>query len=487
VLRRLLRAAGLTLAGIVATGAVLYLFFGLRIVLDGGGVPRLRFVESAAAQAERVKRHRESQRAPAPAVAAPSPPQPAQPTAPPISQPAPATAAVGTPAVGMPAAYWTDFRGPRRDGAYREGPIRADWPAAGLTPLWKQPIGGGYASFVIAGGRAFTIEQRGHEEVATAYDVATGRELWANRWTALFAETLGGDGPRATPTWFDGRVYALGGAGELRALDATTGGTIWRTNILGDSAATNLQWGMSASPLIVDDTVVVLPGGRSDQSVVAYDRRTGARRWSALSDQAAYVSPMLVTLAGVRQILIVTALRLAGITADRGELLWEYPWPAPNGIAAAQPIVIGDNRVYLSTGYGTGAAVVELAKTGDRFSVREVWRGITMKNRFAAAVLRDGYIYGLDEAILACIDAATGTLKWKGGRYGYGQVVLAGDHLIVLTEDGDLALVGATPERHQEIARFHVLDGKTWNHPALAGGYLLVRNLAEMAAFDLRR
>jgi len=297
---------------------------------------------------------------------------------------------------------------------------------------------------------------------------------------------LGGDGPRATPTWFDGRVYALGAAGELRALDDATGRTIWRTNILEENGADNLQWGMSAAPLIVDDTVVVLPGGRGDHSVVAYDRLTGARRWFALSDQAAYASPMLVTLAGVRQILIFTASRLAGITPDRGELLWDYPWPAPNGIAAAQPIVIGENRVYLSTGYGTGAALVEISKSGDRFAAREVWRSIAMKNRFAAPVLRDGYIYGLDESILACIDAATGTIKWKGGRYGYGQVLLAGDHLIVLTEDGDLVLVRATPDRHEEVAKFHVLDGKTWNHPALADGYLLVRNLAEMA-FDVRR
>jgi outer membrane protein assembly factor BamB len=175
-----------------------------------------------------------------------------------------------------------------------------------------------------------------------------------------------------------------------------------------------------------------------------------------------------------------------GLAPGDGTLLWEYPFPTYNGINAAQPLVIGKNRIFISASYGAGAALIEVSGGAGGFSVREVWRNTRMKNRFSGSVLRDGIIYGLDESILAAVDAQTGELKWKGGRYGYGQVLLAGHNLIVLTEDGDLALVRATPERHQEIARFSVLEGKTWNVPALAGGYLLVRNLAEMAAFDLR-
>jgi outer membrane protein assembly factor BamB len=365
-------------------------------------------------------------------------------------------------------------------------PVLADWPASGLTPLWKQPVGGGYASFVVARGRAFTIEQRGSQEVVAAYDVPTGRELWNNSWSAEFRESMGGDGPRATPTWSDGRVYALGATGELRALDETSGKVIWRTNILDDSEARNLDWGMAAAPLVVDDTVIVLPGGSNGKSIVGYDRTTGKRAWSALGDKQAYSSPMLVTLNGVRQLLVVSASRMMGVVPGDGKILWEYPFPTFNGINAAQPLVIGDNRVFISASYDAGAAMIELSGSGDRFSVREVWRNNRMKNRFSGSVLRDGVIYGLDEGILAAIDAETGELKWKGGRYGYGQVLLAGSNLIVLTEDGDLALVRANPERHQEITRFPVLEGKTWNVPAISGGYLLVRNLAEMAAFDLR-
>lgn len=505
--KKILRAIGIGLAVLVVTGGLLYLS-GVRIILDGGGGLHVALVKSAEQRAEEVARHREAQRAAAPSASlAPAGTSATSATPPPGTHPpgtpdtrgtqAPSTQAPGTPdspgaqALGTEAPlappYWTDFRGPARDGHYRQRPVRTSWPAGGPKPIWKQPIGGGYASFVIADGRAFTIEQRGAEEVVTAYDVASGRELWANKWTATFKEVMGGDGPRATPTWHDGKVFALGGEGEMRAIEASSGRTVWRTNILTDAAASNLQWGMSAAPLIVGNTVVVLPGGRRGQSVVAYDAASGKRAWAALDDQASYSSPMLVTVAGVKQIVLFTATRLVGITPDRGELLWELPWKTQYEVNASQPVLIGADRLFISTGYGTGAATIELSQAGGRFSVRELWRSNRMKNQFTSSVLHDGFLYGLDESILACLDAATGELKWKGGRYGYGQVMLADGHLIVLTESGELALVRASPAKHEELVRFPVLDGKTWNHPAMSDGYLLVRNINEMAAFDLRK
>ena len=483
MLRRALKVAALGAIALVALGGVLYLFFGLRVVLDGGGQPGLRFTTPNDAQAIEIARHREAQRAHVPepveqaALEVPRAPE----TPPPVASAPPPSGPVAT---GL---FWPDFRGPRRDGHYVETRINTNWPAAGLKPLWKQPVGGGYASFSIAHGRAFTIEQRGGDEVVAAYDVVTGRELWINGWPTLFTEFMGGDGPRATPTWADGRVYALGARGEFRCLDDETGQVLWRVNILEDNDATNLDWGMAASPLVVGETVIVLPGGRNGNSVVAYDRRTGKRVWSALDDRAGYSSPMLVTLAGVQQVLVFSASRLMGITPRGGEVLWEYPWTTMSDVNVSQPLLIGANRVFLSSGYGTGAAVLELSASGpNTLAVREVWRNTRMKNRFTSSVLHEGVIYGLDESILAAVDAATGELKWKAGRYGYGQVLLASGHLIVLTEDGDLTLVRANPERHEELVSFPVLEGKTWNHPAIAGGYLLVRNLGEMAAFDLR-
>ncbi|MQA31876.1 MAG: PQQ-binding-like beta-propeller repeat protein, partial [Luteitalea sp.] len=381
---------------------------------------------------------------------------------------------------------WPDFRGPNRDGRYEGAPIRIDWPAEGLPLLWKQPVGEGYASFVVAGGRAFTIEQRRQQEVVSAYEVESGREVWTHGWPGEFVESMGGDGPRATPTYDNGRIYALGAEGELRALDAATGALLWRRNILADAGAANLAWGMAGAPLIVGDKVIVLPGGHPGRSVAAYATSTGEPIWHALDDQQAYTSPMLVTLAGVSQLLMVTATRAVGLTTDTGRLLWEFPWPTDMGINAAQPLLVGGDRVFLSAGYGQGAAVFQVARTGDTLSASEVWQNVRMKNKFTSSVLHNGYVYGLDEAILACIDAATGELQWKGGRYGYGQILLAGDNIVVITESGELVLVKATPAGHEELHRFPAIEGKTWNHPVIAGGRLLVRNLREMAAFDIR-
>ncbi|MEK6285944.1 MAG: PQQ-binding-like beta-propeller repeat protein [Acidobacteriota bacterium] len=381
--------------------------------------------------------------------------------------------------------YWTDFRGPARDGRYDEGPIQTAWPAEGLRLLWKQPIGGGYASFVVAEGVAFTIEQRRRQEIVAAYDVETGRELWTHGSDAEFKESMGGDGPRATPTWEAGRLYALGAEGDLRCFDAKTGKLNWSKNILKDNGADNLSWGMSGAPLIVDDKVVVLPGGRAGKSVVAYNKLTGAPVWRSLNDTQAYVSPMLVTLAGKRQILVETANRIVGLAVADGALLWESSWNTDMGINVSQPIVIDANRFFASSGYGKGAALIEVTAGGDGLTARKIWENNSMKNKFNSSVVYEGNVYGLDEGILTCLDVKTGERKWKGGRYGYGQVILASGHLIVITDAGELVLVKATPDKPTEVARFSALEGKTWNYPAIANGRLLVRNQTQMACFDV--
>ena len=383
-------------------------------------------------------------------------------------------------------AYWTDFRGPRRDGHYDEMPILTKWPAQGPERLWRKPIGGGYASFVAANGMVFTIEQRRNQEIVAAYDVNTGREVWSHGWEALFQESMGGDGPRATPTWHEGRVYALGAEGELRCLDAGSGRRIWSKNILRDNGAENLQWGMAASPLIVDEKVIVLPGGSGGRSVVAYHKDTGEPVWRALDDKQAYTSPMLVTLAGKRQILVVSGSRAMGLNPEDGALLWEYPWRTSFDINSAQPVITGPDRLILSAGYDHGAALIRVVPSGDGFRAERIWENRKMKNKFSSSVLHEGHIYGLDESILACVNAATGDQKWKGGRYGFGQIMLASGHLIVAAENGDIALVRATPERHDELVRFSAIEGKTWNHPVIVDGKLLVRNTVEMAAFRVR-
>ncbi|MCA1618786.1 MAG: PQQ-like beta-propeller repeat protein [Acidobacteria bacterium] len=481
---------------VLALGATYaYLLFGTRTATDPGTDAHYAELERhRAAQQQAAPPAAAAAAAPAadPQAAASVDPAAAQPGAPPPADAA-AQVAASAPAPGQPETaaaarparrnYWTNFRGPARDGRYDEQPIRTDWKG-GLQQLWKQPSGGGYASFSVADGVAYTIEQRRGQEVVVAYNVENGRELWTHGWDALYTDSTG-DGPRSTPTWHEGRLYALGALGELRCLDARSGRLIWSKNILKDAGVSNIPWGMAASPLVVDDKVVVIPGGPNGKSVVAYNARTGARAWGALGDAASYTSPMLVTLAGRRQILAVTARNVAGIAPEDGTVLWVFPWANSIGINVAQPIVTGPNRFFVSAGYGKGAALVEVGGGGGKLSAASVWERASMKNKFNSSVLHEGHVYGLDEGMLTCVELETGQQKWKARGYGYGQVVVASGHLIVTTEEGEIALVRATPAGHTELARFAALEGRTWNVPAIAGGRLLVRNATQMACYKL--
>ncbi len=385
------------------------------------------------------------------------------------------------------AADWPGFRGPHRDGQYDHTPIATNWPAAGLPALWKQPIGGGYASFAVAGGRAFTIEQRRELETVTCYDVETGRELWACGYPADFDEMMGGEGPRATPYCNEGKVYSLGAMGDLLCLDAETGKVLWKLNILTDNFAPVPYYGMAGSPLVVDDKVIVEAGGVKGHAIAAYDKKTGKPIWRALDDLAAYSSTMLMTIAGAPQLLAVTENRAVGLNLKDGGLLWMTPWIVKEkNRNNSQPIQIGANQFMLSAGYGTGSEAVEVSLLNGRYEARPVWHTTALKNKFSSSVYWHGFVYGLDEDMLACLDAQTGQRKWKDGRYGYGQVVMAQGYLIVLGGEGRLALVRANPDHWEELGGFQALAGKTWNHPALASGKILVRNGAQMACYDLR-
>ncbi|HLM99068.1 MAG TPA: PQQ-binding-like beta-propeller repeat protein [Bryobacteraceae bacterium] len=481
-----------TLAVAVLGFTVLHQFFGLRVEAWGAGYKPHFYFYKPEEHFATLEKSRAEQKAAAPALAPVSATAPA--TADPAPDPPPAASAS---AAAKPASststttsglrpYWTGFRGPHRDGVYDETPILTAWSVDGPQRLWKQPIGGGYASFSVAQGKAFTIEQRRENEVVAAYDVDTGRELWTTAWPALFSETIGGDGPRATPTWDDGRIYALGGTGEFRCLDAATGKVLWKRNILTDNGAINLLWGMAASPLVVDGKVIVQPGGRGGKSVVAYDKLTGEPVWKSLDDKASYTSPVIANMGGERQIIVVSGTRVVGLRLKDGGLLWQYPWYTSPEVNSAEPVFLDDHRFFVSSGFDHGGVLLDVSREGDAFNVKPVWTTKRMKTRFNTAVYYQGDLYGLDEGILACIDAANGELKWKGGRYGYGQVLLASGHLIVMTEDGDLVLVKASPEKLQEVSRVPALEGKTWNYPAIDNGRLLVRNTTEMAAFQIQ-
>jgi outer membrane protein assembly factor BamB len=302
---------------------------------------------------------------------------------------------------------------------------------------------------------------------------------------------MGGDGPRATPTIDGGNVYALGATGRLNCLNGATGQAIWTRNILEDAGGANSPFGMAGSPLVVHDLVVVCPGGKGC-SLTAYDRATGARRWAAGDSRAAYSSPVAATLAGKEQILIFNADGLFAHDMRDGHVLWSQPWLTPPefnnvcqpiplaGITANEP-----DRVFVASGYQKGCGLLDVARSADHFDIQVRWANTNLKPKFTSVVVRNGFVYGLDERILTCIDLSTGSRCWKGGRYGNGQLILVDDLLLIQAESGEVALVEASPARFQELGRFAALKQRTWNHPALAGWLLLVRNDREAACYAL--
>ncbi|HSC27828.1 MAG TPA: PQQ-binding-like beta-propeller repeat protein [Vicinamibacterales bacterium] len=379
-------------------------------------------------------------------------------------------------------AEWPGFRGPRRDGIVRGVRIETDWSTRPPALLWRRPIGPGWSSFAMHGNLLCTQEQRGDDEIVACYKAATGEAVWMHRDAVRFWESNGGAGPRATPTVSDGRVYSLGATGILNALDSATGAVLWSRNAADDTGAKVPYWGFSSSPLVVGEVVIVYAGG-----LAAYDRASGDRRWVGKATGVSYSSPHLAAIGGVAQILQLTGAGVMSVAPEDGALLWEHAW---SGGAIVQPALTpeGDvviNAITTTGGIGTRRLAVSHGPGG--WSVEERWTSIGLKPYFNDFVVHEGHAYGFDGSILACIDLEDGTRKWKGGRYGNGQLVLLPrqDLMLVLSEEGELALVRAAPDRFTEVARFPAIEGKTWNHPVLVDDLLVVRNGAEMAAFRL--
>ena len=387
------------------------------------------------------------------------------------------------PAAVERAAEWPGFRGPARDGIVRGVRIETDWTRFPPVPLWRRPIGPGWSSFAVHGDLLFTQEQRGDDEIVACYRVTTGEPVWRHRDATRFWESNGGAGPRATPTLSNGRVYTLGATGILNALNAGNGSVVWSRNAASDTGTKVPTWGFAGSPLVVGDEVIVATAG----TLAAYDIATGTPRWTGPVREGGYSSPHRLTIGGVAQILLESDAGVTSVEPGTGTLLWEYAWP---GAAIVQPALTADGDVLASTcGPSGGLGMRRLAVAGGPggWTIQPRWTSTGLKPYFNDLVVHKGHAFGFDGSILACISLEDGARKWKGGRYGYGQLLLLPDQdlLLVLSEDGELALVGATPDQFREIARFPGLDDKTWNHPVLVGDILLIRNGEEMAAFRL--
>jgi outer membrane protein assembly factor BamB len=378
------------------------------------------------------------------------------------------------------------FFGPNRDGVIRGIHLAQDWQAQPPKELWRQPIGSGWSAFAVVGARIFTQEQRGEEELVTCYDLFTGALRWAHRDPAHFTQWQGGDGPRATPTVVEGRVFTYGATGLLNCLDAETGGRVWSRAVLTENQLANIEWGTSASPLVFDEKVVVTGGATVGPVLFAYHRETGALLWKAGHDQASYASPILATLAGRRMILSNNAASLTAHDPASGEVLFEQRWGIEKWPKASQPLVIDGDRIFLSAGYGMGCQLLKISAEADgKLRAEQVWKGLRMKTQFNSAVVRDGCLYGLDDGGLSCVDLSTGERLWKGGRYGSGQSLLVDDLILVQSEPGPVVLALAQKSGHRELGRIPALSSKTWNFPTLAGRYLLLRNDREAVCYEL--
>lgn len=376
------------------------------------------------------------------------------------------------------------FLGPSRTGVVADVRLARDWMAQPPKLIWRIPVGAGWSGFAIDRGLAITQEQRGASEMVVAYDLLTGKPVWSHGDQVRYDSVIAGDGPRATPTIAGAYVATLGSTGLLNVLDFRTGRRLWSKDVSKDNQASNPEWGRSGSPLVLGGKVIVSAGGGDGRSLVAYDVRTGARVWSGGSDKSAYASPILMTLLGRPQIVILNSRSLAGHDPATGALLWSQPWVPEPGVA--MPIRVADDLVMGSNGYGIGSKLVKLTAGADgAITPAFVWETPRLKAKFTNPVLHDGFVYGLDDGVLVCMDVKTGERRWRAGRYGHGQTLLVGDLLLVTTEDGEVLLVEPTPEAHREVARFTAFDGKTWNPAAVAGKYLLVRNDKEAALYEL--
>ena len=380
---------------------------------------------------------------------------------------------------------WPGFRGPQRDGAVRGVHLKTDWSTSPPVELWRRPIGPGWSSFSVHTGRLYTQEQRGNDEIIACHDVSTGKPVWRHSDPARFYESIGGPGPRATPTLSNGRVYALGATGIINVLDDQTGAVVWSRNAVSDTGAKIPGWGIAGSPLIVNDMVVVAVSG----SLVAYDLATGKPRWFGPKGSDSYSSPQLLTINGIEQIVLMSSTGATSVALADGKELWNHSWPSDTRVM--QPAVAGDGQLVISVGDGMGGNGTRLiaVKHGQNgtegWTTEEKWTSEDFVPNFTDFVVHKGHVFGFDWGTLACIDLNNGKKTWRAPQHGYGQIVLLPDQdlLLELSEKGELVLIKASPDQFSELARFKVLEGKTWNHPVLVGDVVLVRNDHEMAAF----
>jgi outer membrane protein assembly factor BamB len=378
---------------------------------------------------------------------------------------------------------WPQFQGPNRDAVSLERGILKTWPESGLKVIWRKPLGEGFSGISVSGGKLFTMFDQGADQFVICMDAGTGKEIWRARLDSRY-ESGRGNGPRSTPTVEAERVFTLTPRGLLHAFDAKTGKILWQHNLQQEFGAKGPDHGFSTSPLVERDLLLIEAGAPDNKAILAFNKTNGKLVWSALSESPGYSSPTAVTVNGLRQILFFTGTALISIS-PKGEHYWSFPWQTRYDINVATPILVPPNKIFISSAYDTGAALVEIKMKENRPVVEEIWRSKVMKNHFHSSVRNGDYIYGFDNAVLKCIHAATGEEKWVHSGFGKGSLILAEGHLIVLGERGQLGVVEASPDAYKEKAQWQALDGLTWAGPTLANGKLYLRNTKEIVCLNI--
>lgn len=394
---------------------------------------------------------------------------------------------MSVPASNQTPADWPQWRGANRDGKSSETGLLTEWPAAGPPLAWKAGgAGTGFSSMSVAGGRLYTVGARGGTEYVHAFDVATGKKLWEVANGSEFSNDRG-NGPRGTPTIEAGRLYVLGASGDLTALDAAKGTRIWSVNVLREFGGSNPRWGLSESPLIVGDRLFVNAGG-PNASIVAFNKHDGKMIWKSQSDGAGYSSAVLQRVGPTDQAVFFTASRAVGVDISNGRLLWEYPRVA-NRVANIATPVVRDNFVFLSSDYGTGAALLKLDAAGGGVSATEVYFTQEMRNHHSSSILVGEHLYGFSSAILTSLRFADGVTAWKDRSVGKGSLAFADGHLYLFSEGGVIGLAEATPTGYREKGRFSIEQAglPTWAHPVIAGGRLYIRDQDTVYAYNVRK
>lgn len=394
---------------------------------------------------------------------------------------------------------WPQWHGPTRDCVAAAGaPVPAALPKE-LKPLWKIAVGAGHSSPVVAGGRLVFCDENGKQEIAHCLDAKTGKELW-NAAYADRTEDEWGAGPRATPLLDGDRAYVQSVSGELRCLSLKDGKVLWAASFEKDfgvkflgykaNSGTASRRGNNGTPVLDGDAVIVPVGSTQGATLVCFDKLTGKVLWKTGDEEAAYSAPMVGTLAGVRQVVYLSATSLSGVDRASGKPLWRVPLKTNANRHVATPVLRGDTVTVNSHTFGT--LCFKVAKDSGGLQATPLWAAKDLKTNLATPALAGGHFFNQGERKdYVCLDAQTGAVKWSqpgfgNGKRDYSSTIVVGNRLLVLSEAGELLLLAASAEKYTELGRLQVCGG-TWSYPAYADGKLFVRDVRELACVELAK